>query len=661
MLTIKQPIRLSARPSMIKLDDSLGRRVEANYQVMASTLSPESMLHFVSGQSDVYMEGDSMTSLVSMNSRINTQQINVELINNVLNRILVSDNSTLSYQDRTFVDMVLSRMGITDVKQFMHQVSILKQNTQNVNKLIELYHKGGDILQEITQQYKKVNIENEKKEADIITEEHFHDMWLHQTILNRLETGEIYKEIENFYRAMYDTHKYIDAREFNVGEQLVQSWNISLNQIKNRTMYHNEPLEYRTVNTYEMGDVEEYLTEGDHIRSELIEAVILNAVNNAYALRYNEINDHSGVWYSLTESIRQTAENTLSRFEDFHEHANITFLEADQYNRSMQENITNEITSLQMLYEQYDNTNEYREEAVEQQIVQRQENHIHGQQINHLSQEEELLKQQLEIINRTNLEKQEKLEQIINQIKPSPRLQINRTKAMADARKAMENSQEVMLEYMNSQNTVEHYETQTREQLEKVIDKNVLKIFEQIEQYHRNPDRIPENITVNDAALASFMRDTSLPPTPREKLVEQHVEEKVDTMIHDTRQQEIKSQLERIISKEAPEVKYVSNPKNVELFHKVTQTGINEELLEEIRNVNRNVTRNVEQHVENVQEKEDIYTTVTNRVNEIQLQQNEELSHIIASNVREQLGSLSDQVYRKLEKRMDSEKRRRGL
>ena len=351
----------------------------------------------------------------------------------------------------------------------------------------------------------------------------------------------------------------------------------------------------------------------------------------------------------------------MSRFEDFHEYTNITFLEADQYNRSMQENITNEITSLQMLYEQYDNTNEYREEAVEQQIVQRQENHIHGQQINHLSQEEELLKQQLEIINRTNLEKQEKLEQIINQIKPSPRLQINRTKAMADARKAMENSQEVMLEYMNSQNTVEHYETQTREQLEKVIDKNVLKIFEQIEQYHRNPDRIPENITVNDAALASFMRDTSLPSTPREKLVEQHVEEKVDTMIHDTRQQEIKSQLERIISKEAPEVKYVSNPKNVELFHKVTQTGINEELLEEIRNVNRNVTRNVEQHVENVQEKEDIYTTVTNRVNEIQLQQNEELSHIIASNVREQLGSLSDQVYRKLEKRMDSEKRRRGL
>ena len=214
---------------------------------------------------------------------------------------------------------------------------------------------------------------------------------------------------------------------------------------------------------------------------------------------------------------------------------------------------------------------------------------------------------------------------------------------------------------MNSQNTVEHYETQTREQLEKVIDKNILKIFEQIEQYHRNPDRIPENITVNDAALASFMRDTSLPPTPREKLVEQHVEEKVDTLIHDTRQQEIKSQLERIISKEAPEVKFVSNPKNVELFHKVTQTGINEELLEEIRNVNRNVTRNVEKHVENVQEKEDIYTTVTNRVNEIQLQQNEELSHIIASNVREQLGSLSDQVYRKLEKRMDSEKRRRGL
>lgn len=661
MLKCKQPIRLSARPSMIRLDDGFGRRIGANYRVMESTLSPENMLHFVAGQTDVTMEGASMTSLVSVNNQMNRQQINVELVNNVLNRILVSKNHQLSYQDRTFVDMVLSRMGITDVKQFMQQVQLLQQNTRNVNQLMELYEEGGDLLQEITQQYKKVKIENEKNEVNIAKEEHSHEMWLHQNILNRLETGEIYQEIENYYLTMNDPHQFIDAREFQVAEQLVQSNHIILNQMKNRTISENEPLAYRTVNTFEMGDVAEYVTEGDQIRSELIEAVILNAVNNAYALRHNEIHDHRGVWYSLTESIRQTAQNTFSRFEDFHEHTHITYEEAEQYNRSLQENVTNEIKSLKLLYEQYDETKEYREETVEQELVQKEENHFHGQQIIRQSQEENLLKQQLDVINQTNLNKQEKLEQIIKQMKPEPRLQINRAKAMADAKKALENPQEVMLEYLNTQNTLEHYETETKKELEKVIDKNILQLFEQVEQYHKNPNRIPENMTVNDAALEFLIHDTSQPVERMEKMVEKQVEETTNTLIHDTRQQEIKSQLERIIGKEAPVIEYVNHPKNVELFHKVAETGINEEVLEEIRNVNRNVTRSVEHRVENVQETEDVIRTVTNRVNEIELRQNDEISRMVANNVREQLGDLSEQVYRKLEKRMDSEKRRRGL
>ena len=87
-----------------------------------------------------------------------------------------------------------------------------------------------------------------------------------------------------------------------------------------------------------------------------------------------------------------------------------------------------------------------------------------------------------------------------------------------------------------------------------------------------------------------------------------------------------------------------------------------EEVLEEMQILNRNYTKSVQNYAQEMIQNEDVYQkTVTNKVNYIQLQESEELTNMIANNVKEQLGNLSEQVYRKLEKRMDSEKRRRGM
>ena len=72
-------------------------------------------------------------------------------------------------------------------------------------------------------------------------------------------------------------------------------------------------------------------------------------------------------------------------------------------------------------------------------------------------------------------------------------------------------------------------------------------------------------------------------------------------------------------------------------------------------------------HVDNVQTKEQVSernTTqeiINSRINEFQVNQNEELARLISEKVQRQLGNLSEQVYGKLEKRMDTERRRRGL
>ena len=906
MLTIKSPIKISANPSMVSIDDTFAMRVEANYNVLASSLSPENMLHLITQKQDILMEGDSMTSIVSVDNHINRQQINMELINNVMNRILVADEQKLSYQDRVFIDNVLNRIGITDVKQFMNQVSVLKQSTINVNKLLALYDNKNTEIQQLKQYFKQINIDNSSSQDNKTVEEHSSDMWLHQEILNRLQTGDIYNELESHFRNIQNEEHYIDNGELSISEQYLQAKSITLNNVRNDITSKNTPLEYRVFNSYELGTAEENNTEENNIQNSYIEAVVLNAVKNVYSLRSEKIENNNHVWYGLIQSIQNTAENTLKRFEHMHEHISVTSENVEQYNKQVQTNMQNEIMSLEALHNSYSHSdisnsivnndefsestmlhaeninnleeiqtsdvqeqisnikniisenniseilikqyaqevhnafvenenilvqnieqysqqvnkenqniqnnsstaienvhqsvtngllaltqinNQYaamwenistqyniaednafiyatgdeqnissNEEKVENrtyienninsamtQITQlhnsfsnslssmsekyqeniknislryadneevrnteisnvieeyqsnvsqlinnelnrlseinsaylaqyrnelssqnvqikkvNEENKHYSSQINYLTKEEEQLKNQLNQVEQTNVFNNRQINQVMENNKAKSPLQINRARAMAEARKVLESPEAVKLEYMNIQNEIVN-NTQENNVTEKKIDENVMKIFEQIALYQNNPQASHPNISTSSAALDMLMRDTQRPVTPREELIEDRTIEKTEKLIHDVRQQEIRQQLEKIINVEVPEISYIRQPENIELLHKAVETGINEDVLEELRNVQRNVNKNTEIHTDEVKENDYITRTVTNRVNNIELQQNDELTNIIANNVQNQLNSITEKVYRKLEKRMDSEKRRRGL
>ncbi len=661
MLTIKSPIRISANSSIIKSNNSFAERMEANYQVMVSSLSPEVMLHFIAGQSDVLIEGDSMTSLVSVNQKINRQQINVELVNNVLNRILAIDNSVLNYQDRTFIDTVLRRIGITDVNQFIRQIQVMKQNTNQVNELIQQYQAGEEVFHEWKNYQNVINKKKESHDTTIHKDEKNYDIWLHQKILNRLETGDIYREMKAFYTPLYDSHKRIDRREWYISEQLIQSQNIELNHYRNEYLNQEEPVYYRTLNQYELGTTNQYDTQIKSIESEMVEAVLLNTINQAYVLRKDMIQNAVENQYNFVEGMQSVVENTISRFEEYHQHNRMTYQEADYYNKMLQENSQTELHLLQQLMEQHRQEVTYSSENIAQELYHHEDKHIYGQQIDYLTQEQEFFKQQLTTNNQLIVEKQKQPEQLIQNMKQQSKLQINRDRAIKEAKKALQNPEQMVLEYMNTQNVVEQVEIERRHQLEKVIDKETLKIFEQIEQYHRDPESVAEYIVANDAAMASFVRDTSVSRAAEERAIEEHIMMQTDKKIQNTRHQEIRQQIDRVIKREIPVIQEISSPQNIELYHKVAESNLSEEVLEEIKNVNRTFSKNVEKYTEQIEESTDVHRIVTNHVNHIQLQQNEELSTMIANNVKEQVGNLTEQVYRKLEKRMDSEKRRRGL
>ena len=104
-----------------------------------------------------------------------------------------------------------------------------------------------------------------------------------------------------------------------------------------------------------------------------------------------------------------------------------------------------------------------------------------------------------------------------------------------------------------------------------------------------------------------------------------------------------------------------SNYTELNLTHRVEREDISEEVLEEIRNVNRVTRQDVERTVETVNNTETIHEIVTNRINDLQVNTRHELEDMVSRNVSGQLQDIYDRVYTKLEKKMDTERRRRGL
>ena len=146
MLTIHTPIALTVDPSMLRIKDSFSQRLTGNYSLIGNGIEPEDMLHFVSQPPEVYLAEGGMTALVDNNNIYENRNLKFEVINNVLNRVLVSDTYQMTYQDRVFIESVLKKMGITDVREFISHVQNYKQEAKNINRLTELYWTENEML-----------------------------------------------------------------------------------------------------------------------------------------------------------------------------------------------------------------------------------------------------------------------------------------------------------------------------------------------------------------------------------------------------------------------------------------------------------------------------------------------------------------------------------
>lgn len=688
MLTIHTPIGLTVNPSILTVNDNFTQRLLGNYQIIGNGLEAEDMLHFVSAPPEVYLAEGGMTALVGNQTVYENQNFKMDVINNVLNRILVADTYQMTYQDQVFIEAILKKMGVTDVQAFIRQVQNLSEETRNVSYLTDLYWSEQEAVAGLLE-YRQLQAKQEQAGQEEEKEkEQENVLWLHQQIMNRLQTGALYQELRNYISTTANHYQSISGSEMQIAEQTVTAQNILLNKLRNYTMMEEQPLVYHYINAYEMGEGESIYENNAQTMNQMIQAVLLNAIHQMYALRVDELVKQDNVWYQLAGAVYQAAENTFRRFETYHNQSFLTGRDADVYSKSVQQYQKHEIHALQQLLEekQYHTSYDVRpEEMISQSLTYLQQdgegaeqeeqrlsgspeqiyNKIqkteqHGQQIQSLTVQENLLKNQLEQINQNNIHNQQLLQQLNIQTREEKEpLRVNRSKAREDALRVLSEPEAVMLDYLESQTRVEQQEIVEREQLTKIFGEETLRIFETLEKYQKSPQ---------------YAGLSQLPGQGETRLLQdirQHEQEVQTELIHKSqeltresiRQEETRQLFKEYLPENLRQTRQEMQRRieRAEIVYKQEENTLEEEMLEELRGLQRTHTVQQEQVTEQVMEKNVSHEIINSRINEMQTRQNEELVQMITDKMQRQLGSISEQVYGKLEKRMDTERRRRGL
>ncbi len=316
MLKIKAPLKTVCNTNIAGSYDGFNERIAANYGMLNVNLTPEDFLHFVTQPPEIYLGEEGMTTIVDSVNMYQNNSSKLDIVNNVINRITLYDESTLTYQDKVFISNVLRKLGIKDVQVFMNQVRNLKNEATNSEELINLYWEHSDEIRELKERILKedettVIEKGEDEEAAV-------NNYLYENIMKRLKTAAVYQEISNFVTENTRNTSNVSNAELKISEQTNIAKNVLLNYLQNNTFEESEPLNYQNINAYEYrsGDINNM--SDTQIRNQLVEAAVLSVINQVYTTRLSEITSKNDIWLNIKNAFLDAADNTFERFEYNH-------------------------------------------------------------------------------------------------------------------------------------------------------------------------------------------------------------------------------------------------------------------------------------------------------------------------------------------------------
>ncbi|MDD2972855.1 MAG: hypothetical protein PHE02_12085 [Lachnospiraceae bacterium] len=331
MLTIREPLNLKSIKPICSTMNPFSEKIRNNYDLFQVKFEEEDLLHLVTQPPEIYLGEGSMTSLVQDTRISHTQNVKMEMMNNLVNRIMLMNEQDFTYQDTVFVENILQKSGISEVSVFLKQVQHLQEDTRQTNQLIDLYWNHFQTLQEVINEVKtnqEMKAGGADKDIEKTPREHTKEnsYYLHDAIFKRLQTGVIYQELKNYFTGFPGQEQQVQQRELLISENIRQSQNMILNKLQNMVQDEEQPVMYHRYNLYEESNPTIENQKHSTATYNLTSAVMLNLLDNIYEITCENLEHKVKNWYDVTHALQYAANNTLKRYEEFrtdHEYLNI--------------------------------------------------------------------------------------------------------------------------------------------------------------------------------------------------------------------------------------------------------------------------------------------------------------------------------------------------
>ncbi len=311
MLTVKAPLEIKAKTSYLRDPESFYHRITGNYSLMETHVQEEDLLHIAATPPEIYVtEGQGISSVLSHSVRNENNYNKVEILNNVLNRIIVSADMDLTYQDRVFITDALYRLGIRDDRKFMDSFYRMATETRNTNNLINMYLAQGNDIKALVKAFETGR--EKEKVAQAEGSQTRNENYLYNTVLNRLSTGAVYQIVSNFNRSV--DYNEIDKNEYSLSEQTYMAQNMLLSKMRERTGVSPDNLNLFLINenTYE-GDIEETAVDVTNVKNDITGAVMMDILKNIYHAGYEKFYLSNDMYYRFEDTFYKSSDQTISR------------------------------------------------------------------------------------------------------------------------------------------------------------------------------------------------------------------------------------------------------------------------------------------------------------------------------------------------------------
>lgn len=329
MLTLKEPIKLNIVDGFTTVSEAFYERISGNYGLMASHITPKELLFFLSASPELPEELGGMTTIGIQNNITDNRAITMDVVSNVVNRILLSQTNSFTYQDQVYIDNVLNKLGITDVSLFMKQINKLTDEHTTMRELTSLYREELRLreeapLPEETAITKKAALDPSDSKAYVPQPK----FYLHSDIYKRLETQAIYNMVNSFQQEQSHYFGSFHKNELKTSEQLSISNMLTLSDLKEQVIQGGALTLRHTVNHFELGDILPPPQTEEDVLSQAAAASLVSTVEHVLVQQLRSESYSGALWLSLENSLSETIENTISRFQSYHS-GNAVYLHTD--------------------------------------------------------------------------------------------------------------------------------------------------------------------------------------------------------------------------------------------------------------------------------------------------------------------------------------------